>query len=233
MVYIGIDISKLSTALCIERNGITKLYNYTTVKSNNIWIKETTEHINYRFIEYNYKDIKDYSEREVKKFGQFEDVSELIVNDIFDNIKLLDSIKIGIEGFSYGSAVGPIIDLVEMSTLIKHKIKQKIQGIVKIRIISPLSLKVIACEDVYGPKYITKGKRVIKKVKVIQGPTGKLGKEFDKKDMCQMFIDSKIDIPLKEHLNFNKEKVFKNKKLPKPFDDIIDSIFLKEVVKKI
>lgn len=231
MTHIGIDISKISTALCIERNGKTQLFNYTTKKSNNIWIKDTSDFINYRFIQYDYKDIKDYSEKEMKKFDEFEKVSDLIINDIFDNIKILDSVNIAIEGFSFSSAAGPIIDLVELSTLIKHKIKSKVQGMVKIQIVAPLSLKTFSCELVYKPIWITKGKRVIKKIKVIQDPNGKLGKDFDKKDMFEALLNSNIQLDLIEHLRDNKEAFIKNKELPKPIDDIIDSIFLKEAIK--
>lgn len=232
MIYIGIDISKISTALCIEKNNKTFLYSYTTKKPNNIWIKDTSDYINYRFIEYNYKDIDDYSEREMMKLDNFENVSNLIINDIFDNINILDNIYIGIEGFSFNSNAGPIIDLVELTTLIKHKIKRNIKGMINISIVSPLTLKSITCDIVYGHKYITKGKRVIKKIKVIQGPNGKKGKDFDKKDMFNALIDSNLEIPLKTHLNENKEIFLKNKELPKPMDDIVDSIMLCQIVKK-
>jgi len=231
MIYIGIDISKISTAMCIERNDKVFLYNYTTTKPNNIWVNDTSEFINYRYLKYDYKTTKDYSEREMKKFDEFEEVSDIIVNDIFDNVNILDSISIAIEGFSYNSAVGPIIDLVELSTLIKHKIKTKVKGMVTIKIISPLTLKSVSCENVYWAQYIEKGVRVIKKIKVIKGPDGKLGKDFDKKDMFNMFLASKLNMPLKEHFDFYQEKILKNKLLPKPLDDVIDSIFLKEILK--
>lgn len=233
MTHIGIDISKNSTALCIERNGKTLLFSYTTQYPNNIWIRDTDDFIFYRFVNYSYKDVKDYSEREMMKFDQFEEVSELIINDIFDNLNILDSVSIAIEGFSFSSATGPIIDLVELSTLIKHKIKSKIKGMVTtIKIISPLSLKVFSCEFVYNPIYITKGKRVIKKIKVVQDSNGKLGKDFDKKDMLEALLISDVRIELIEHLKNRKEEYLKNKNLPKPIDDIIDSCWLCQIAKQ-
>lgn len=232
MIYIGIDISKISTAVCIERNSKIELYNYTTHKPNNIWISDTSDFINYRFINYDYLNEKDYSKKEMKKFDEFEIVSDLILNDILDNIRLLETIIIGIEGFSFNSNSGPIIDLVELSTLIKHKLKTKIQGIKEIRILSPLTIKTRACEMVYGETIIQQGKRKIKYVKVIQNPAGKLGKNFDKKDMFQTYIDSDIDMDFKNHLKDNREAFLKNKELPKPIDDVIDSIFIKEIIKR-
>ena len=96
MIFIGLDVSKVSTALCIEKNDITKLYSYTTKKDNNIWIKDTSDFINYRNIIYNYSDENDYSKSELLKLHEFDYVSDLIINDIFDNVKMLDSIRIGI-----------------------------------------------------------------------------------------------------------------------------------------
>lgn len=227
----GIDISKNSTALCIERNSKTMLYNYTNKNPNNIWIKDTSDFIQYRFINYSYLNIKDYSEKEMKKLEEFEIVSDMIINDVMDNIRLLETIVIGIEGFSFSSAAGPIIDLVELSTLIKHKLKTKIQGLNKIKIISPLTLKTKTCELCYGVTYVEQGKRKIKQVKVIQNDMGKLGKNFDKKDMFEAFLKSEIKTDFKLHLLDNKEAFLQNKELPKPIDDVIDSIFIKEIVK--
>lgn len=232
MIYVGIDISKISTALCIERNSITKLYSYTTTKPNNIWVSDTSDFINYRFISYEYQNETDYSKKEMHKLDEFESVSDMILNDIFDNIRLLETIVIGIEGFSFNSNAGPIIDLVELSTLIKHKLKTKLQGIKEIRIISPLTLKTKTCEMVYGETIIQKGKRKIKDVKIIQNPDGKLGKNFDKKDMFISYIESDINMDFKMHLKDNREVFLKNKELPKPIDDVIDSLFIKEVIKR-
>ena len=40
MNYIGIDISKISTGLCIESDNITHLFNYTTKELDYKWIKQ-------------------------------------------------------------------------------------------------------------------------------------------------------------------------------------------------
>jgi hypothetical protein len=76
MIFIGLDVSKNSTALCIENNNIVKLYSYTSSKANNIWVKKTKEYINYNHITYNYSDekrelIKLVSIRNVKTSPEF------------------------------------------------------------------------------------------------------------------------------------------------------------------
>jgi len=231
MIFIGLDVSKVSTALCIEKNDITKLYSYTTKKDNNIWIKDTSDFINYRNIIYNYSDENDYSKSELLKLHEFDYVSDLIINDIFDNVKMLDSIRIGIEGYSYSSKKGPIIDIIEFTTTLKIKLMHKLIKYSDIQIIAPLSLKTNTCRSVYKPRIESVGKRIIKQVIHYENDKGKQATKFDKWDMFYAFNKSNINLNLKDWCKEYEDKISKNKEVPKPLDDIIDAIFLKEMVK--
>ena len=231
MIYIGLDVSKISTALVIEKNGITKLFSYTTTKDNNIWIKNTNDFINYRHIKYEYKNEKDYSKSELLKLDEFDKITELILNDIFDNIKVLDSIRIAIEGYSYSSK-GPIFDLIEFTTSLKIKLMKRLNNYSNITIKSPLTLKSETCKMVYEPRIEIKGKRVIKHIPHYENTKGKEATKFNKWDMFYAFIESDIDIPLKTWCLEYMEKITKNKEVPKPIDDIIDAIFLQERIKR-
>jgi hypothetical protein len=232
MIFIGLDVSKISTALCIENNGITKLYNYTTKKSNNCWIEDTKEFINYRNFEYKYINEKEYSKKELYKLVEFNEITDLIINDIFDNIKYLEPVKIGIEGYSYSSNAGPIFDLIEFTTILKHKLLHKLNGYSNIQIISPLTLKTEVCKMIYKPRIEVKGKKVIKHIIHLENDKGKQATKFDKKDMFQAFIDSKLDIELKKWCEEYQKEILKNKDLPKPIDDVIDAIWLAQIVKR-
>jgi len=232
MIFIGLDVSKISTALCIEKNGITKLYSYSTQKDNNIWVKETTSFITYRHIKYSYLDEPDYSKSEILKLQNFDDVTDLIINDIYDNVGILDSIRIGIEGFSYNSK-GPIFDLIEFTTLLKHKLLHKLNKYGDIQIFAPITLKTEACKMAYNPRIEKKGVRVIKEIIHIENEEGKCAKDFDKWDMLYALLKSNIELELKEWVFNNKDNITKIKKVPKPIDDEIDAIFLKEIVKRI
>lgn len=232
MIFIGIDVSKISTALCVEKDNKVKLYSYTTKKDNNIWVKDTKDFINYRHIEYKYKDEPDYSKSELMKLNEFDQVTDLIITDIFDNIKLLDSVRIGIEGYSYNSK-GPIFDLIELTTFLKYKLMHKLIKYTDINIISPMTLKTECCKMIYKPRIEMKGKKVIKQILHIENNKGKPATKFDKWDMFYAFIDSNMDINLREWCESYKEEISKGKEVPKPIDDIVDSIFLKEMVKKI
>lgn len=232
MIFIGLDISKISTALCIEKNNKTKLFSYTTKKNNNIWIKNTNHIINYRHINYLYLEEKDYSKSELLKIVEFNEISELIINDIFNNIKKIDDIKIAIEGYSYNSKKGPIIDIVEFTSIFKHKLLTKLNSYSKVEIISPLTLKTETCKLVYKPRIESKGKRVIKQIIHYENNKGKQATKFDKWDMFYAFIESNIKSELKEWCEKHSGEIIKNKELPKPIDDIIDAIFLTETIKQ-
>lgn len=231
MIFIGLDISKISTAMCIEREGIIKLYSYTSKKENNIWVKDTKHLINYRYITYKYSEEKDYSKSEILKLNEFDVVTDMIISDIVDNIQNLDDIKIGIEGFSYNSK-GPIFDLIEYTTFLKYKLMHQLNNI-EINLISPLTLKSGACKMVYKPRIEIKGVRVIKEILHYENTKGKEATKFDKWDMFFAFIDSNITMDLKEWCEKYEQNITKNKEVPKPLDDIIDAIFIKEMIKKI
>jgi len=230
MLFIGLDVSKISTALCIEKNGITKLYSYTTKKDNNTWVKQTSQYINYRNINYNYSDEQDYSKSEILKLNEFDTVTDLVINDIFDNIKILDSVRIGIEGFSYGST-GPIFDLIEFTTILKYKLLHKMNKYSIIEIMSPMTLKTEWCKMIYKPRIELKGKKTIKEIYHIENDKGKQATKFDKWDMFYGFIDSDIKMNFKNWCIENKENITKNKDVPKPIDDIIDSLVLVNALK--
>ena len=231
MIFIGLDVSKVSTALVIERDNIIKLYNYTTKKENNIWIKNTSGLINYRHINYAYGEEKDYSKSELIKLNEFDNATDLIINDIMDNMKMLDSIKIGIEGYSYNSK-GPIFDLIEFTTFLKYKLMHKLVKYTDIQIISPMTLKTEACKMVYTPRIETKGKKVIKQIYHYENNQGKQATKFDKWDMFYSFLNSNINMDLKEWCEIYKDDITKVKDIPKPLDDIIDAIFIKEMIRK-
>ena len=210
MIFIGLDVSKISTALCIEKNNITKLYSYTTKKSNNIWVKNTSEIINYRHIEYTYNQEPDYSKSELLKLKEFDIITDLIITDIFDNVKNIENAIIGIEGYSYNSK-GPIFDLIEFTTFLKYKLTHKLFGQKDIHIISPLTLKSETCKMTYDPRIELKGKRIIKEILHYENNKGKEATKFDKWDMFYALIDSNINMNLKDWCNKNLIEITKGK----------------------
>jgi len=232
MNFIGLDISKNSTAMSIETtSGDNFLFNYSVKNSNYIWIKRTNEFINYNH--YKYTKYDNYSESEIEKTNQFIKISNQIISDIKKSIDNNDNpVYIMIEGYSYGSNVGPLIDLVGVGSIIRGKLIENISKIKLIEIIAPLALKTQTAEYVYGYEMIETGKRVIKLTKVINtNDNGVKGKDFTKHDMFNAILDAKLNIPILEFYTNYKDEILKMKTLPKPFDDINDAIFCKEIIK--
>lgn len=230
-IYIGLDISKISTALTIQKNNEIKYYSYSTLKSNNIWLKNTQDIIAYRNIEYKYLKEDDYSKSQILKLKEFNLYTDLIIDDITKNVDFEnDIIQIGAEGFSYASSAGPLIDIVEFSTLLKIKLLNKLNNLSDIEILSPMTVKSETCKIVYKPRIELKGKKVIKEILHYENKDGKQAIKFDKWDMLYALLDSHIETPIKTWLNEN-DSWKKNKDVPKPIDDIIDSFFIMEIIK--
>lgn len=217
MKFIGIDISVNSTAMCIY-DGNYNLYNYTTKKSNNKWIKLSNDLINFKFFDFEYKKIIGFSNILIEKIKNYDNYTENIINDI----KLYgDDFIIGIEGYNYGlKTTDSIIDISELSSILKFKLLRNFPKS-KIKLMPPKTVKIETCKMTY---------KLLDGQKIVRNNNGVAGGNFDKKDMFISFIDSNINNKLKDLLIDNKD-ILKMKDIPKPFDDVIDSIFIMEIVK--
>lgn len=137
---IGIDISTTSTGITvIDKKGDVYHYNITD--------KITKYHKNSDCIETLYVEKIEktdcYSENERNKFIKYKKICnfvEEIINHDVDNI-------FNIEGFSYSSNAGAIIDIVMLSSLIRN-VCYSLKGSV-VNIISPTSLKKFACDNAH------------------------------------------------------------------------------------
>jgi hypothetical protein len=220
MNLIGIDISIDSTGMSIYRKEEVIFFNFTTLKKNVSWIKKTMTSFDYEFINYTYKDIDNYTESEVMKLREYDHVTDLIFNKINGNIDKNENTLIAIEGYNFGRKGNSLIDIVTFSTLLRSKLLN-IQGLEKMIIISPKSLKSIACDMAYGHVLNKTGKKIINK-----NPEGVSGGNFDKKDMMKAVINMNEKNNLSLILNEYKNDLLKLKNVPKGIDDIIDSYFI-------
>lgn len=221
MNVITIDPSKVSTAMVV--NG--KLFNYTT-KDNaynksglSKWYEMFNNHITYRFVEYT--KYKSYEEEQLVKLHDFNVLSDLIITDIKANIDINKKCVIGIEGFAFSSKNGALIDLVMLSTLIRHKLVSDISP--HLVVISPSTLKQEACRMTYGLTDIGK-----KKPKLItMNNEGIKGGSFTKKEMYQAIIENTefVKHPYVMSLKSFSDELL-NMKIPKPIEDINDAFLL-------
>lgn len=210
MIIIGIDPSLNSTAISIYKNGIFSVYNYTNKEPKYKWIKEVQEHVNFKFHEYN-DETDSFSESETEKIRVYDIVTDKIFNDIKEISD--QQTEVFIEGYSYSSAQGRLIDLVTFSTLLRIKL---VKHGINLNVIPPSTLKKTIAEQVYP----------LDKKGIPRDENDKAGGSFDKKDMMKCLIKLNISSDYINYIKNNSDILLKPKNIPKPFDDCNDSLLL-------
>jgi hypothetical protein len=227
MNYIGIDPSIVSTGVVI--NG--KVFNYCrrsevfkekAVDSYTKWFDLCKDVITYRYIDLTYVD--GYSENEIQKMRMYDAISDMIMDDINKNIKIDEPIQIAIEGYSYSSSAGDIIDLVTFSTLLRRKL---LTLSTDITILSPASLKLESCKLTYVPieKHIGGKKPRIEYI--YRNTLGVAGGSFTKIDMFGALVDNaNFNDEYCTFLKENKMSILFTKNIKKPLEDCNDAYLL-------
>lgn len=213
MYIIGIDPSINSTAISIYDEEKIHLFNYTTKKLKYKWFTLTTEFINYNATVSVNDSSCGYSKLEIKKITSYDEITNSMLNNIIDIIGE-EKCVVYIEGYSYSSDAGKIIDLVTFSTLIRHKLLSYPN--ITLHIIAPSELKKCMGEFVYDKD----------KKGVCRNSDGKAAGSFDKKDMMIALMKLELNYPYMKYLSENQEILLTPKNIPKPFDDINDAIIL-------
>jgi hypothetical protein len=227
MNKIGLDISPTSTAMTIQSKNITKIFSYSTTSPENKWVKEIDKIIIFRHLNY-HEEVDTYSEREINKLRDFDDISDLILNDILQIIDPNQDTIANIEGYSFNNKnTNSLIDIVGFSTLIRQKILAYVPNS-SLNIFSPNTVKLQTCIRTYGylPAPIGKKGQTLKDPKISMSPYGVKGGDFEKSDMLKAMLDADLQSPIFDYVKLNKEILLGMKKIPKPFDDVIDSIHI-------
>jgi hypothetical protein len=227
MNFIGLDPSLISTAMVV--NG--KLFNYCREKDAmnksgySKWFKYCEDKVTFRFI--NYRESESYSEGEILKLKDYDKISDQIIKDIEDNIDKSQPTKIGIEGYSYSSDAGAIIDLVTFSTLLRKKLYDYIST--NITVLSPSTLKLESCKLTYPP--INEGKK--KEKWVYKNSYGISGGSLTKHGMFMCIVDNnEIMDEWSTLCKTMKADIMNATKVPKPFEDLNDAFLLYHYLKK-
>ena len=214
MIHIGIDFSLNSPAVCIKKHDgsyqFISFFNFGDRDWESKKIPKAFElHRNLSdanaiiAIPYNRQvGSKDFLENQREKLIDGKNIADLIVNYLV-SICGTTSVKIALEGFSYGSTGNSFIDIVQYNTFLR-------------------SLML----DAYGAKniYIVQPSHVKK-----SAGKGNANKHF----MAKAFQDDVLkDDELKKTKLWNwcKDKDF-SEKIPKPIDDMIDSYFIVNTIK--
>lgn len=226
MNIIALDPSLISTGLVV--NG--KIFNYCREKDANNksglskWFKYCEDKLTLRYIEY--REYNNYSDGELIKLKDYDKITNQIIKDIEENIDKSQPTKIGIEGYSYASDAGAIIDLVTFSTLLRKKLFDYISQ--DITVYAPLTLKVEACKLTYQP--INEGKK--KEKWVYKNNDGIAGGSFTKHAMHLSICENKnLNDDWAKLCRSLKLDIMAANKVPKPLEDVNDSFLIYHVLK--
>ena len=231
---VAIDPSLISTAMAVSSGKTFKMYNYCSEskvmgkKGMTKWFKMAEQFVNYRFVEY--RKYKDYSEGELVKLKDYDKITDSIIDDILANIDAKLPTKIGIEGYSFSSAAGAIIDLVTFSTLLRKKLFDRISE--DILVLSPSTLKLEACKLAYEPIRTEVGKKKKTVKEEYRNNIGIPGGKFTKTDMYMAIVENKkAEDYWSEHCRTVKADILGVATIPKPYEDINDSFILYSVIR--
>jgi hypothetical protein len=232
---VALDPSLISTALVVSSGNEFKMYNYcressafgkTGIKK---WFKLAEQFVTYKFIEY--REFKDYSEGELIKLKDYDRITDGIIEDVLSNIDSSKPTKIGIEGYSFSSTAGDIIDLVTFSTLLRKKLFDQVSE--DITVLSPSTLKLESCKLTYPPIVTETGKKK-KTIKIeYRNSLGLSGGKFTKTDMFMAIVENtEMQDFWSKHCKLVKADVLNIATIPKPYEDVNDAFLIYSVLKK-
>lgn len=233
--YISIDPSLISTALIVATGDDFKIFNYcreSSVMGKNgmkKWFKLADQYVNYKFIEY--RNFKDYSEGELIKLKDYDKITDDIIDTILENIDNTLPSKIGIEGYSFSSTAGDIIDLVTFSTLLRKKLFDRISE--DIIVLSPSTLKLESCKLTYKPILKEIGGKNPRTEYIWKNNNDISGGNFKKPEMFSSIIENNdLNDFWATHCKLNKSEIQSVSIIPKPYEDINDAVILYYILKR-
>ena len=221
---ITIDPSLISTALTI--NGklfsiVAASISLTKKQALNGWFERASEFCDITTIDTSYNNEKNYAQLEINKLETFQRTANLIRKLIDTNCDSGYSTIILIEGYSFSSNAGPLIDLVTFGTLVRRNLFTRSNT--ELVVLSPSTVKKMAAKLTYDPIY--KGKKVIKVE--YRNNEGVAGGSFKKHDIYKALTENdSIQTDWVNFLRDQQEVVFGLKKVPKPLEDINDSVVM-------
>ena len=218
LISTGLTVNGVPHSIAVERISINK--NGSLKK----WFKMVSNVATIHHITESHNKTDCYSKQEVDKHNNASKIARLIRCQI-DSNTIVGKTLVVIEGYSYASTSGPIIDLVTLGTLIRNMaIGDRDTRLV---VLAPTTLKSLAARLTYPS--IQKGKRVIKYE--YRNNEGVAGGKFTKHDMFKVLIENdNIQTPWVSMLRENQHEIFSCKNIPKPIEDINDAVIMHHVI---
>lgn len=225
MNIVGVDPSLISTAVAVNNNLINYCRESDVVTKNGFkkWFQLCEEYVKYEFVSYHKG--KDYSEHEIIKLNDYDRISSKIVEDILSLIDSNQDTIIGIEGYSFSSKSGDIIDLVTFSTLLRKKLYNDVSK--NLIILSPSTLKKESCILTYTPIDIGKKKPKLE----YRNREGISGGSFTKREMFKSIVENEnLTDVWSNHLRSIYVEISEMKDIPKPYNDLCDAYLIGKIL---
>lgn len=219
MDIIAIDPSLTCTAVVINNLKFVYVARHVACTGSGClkrWFREVAPNINLRLFDLKYVTDLTYTDHEILKFKRYSNIINHIVADIQANCGNIASAKLAIEGYSYSSSSGPLIDLVTFGTILRSSLFMA--GIEDINIIPPQELKVKSAMLTYGWSKTRKNKYT--------NSDGKAAGSFTKHDMMKCLLDSDDHDEWTNKIGEHKDEILSLKSIPKPIEDINDATLL-------
>lgn len=211
--YVSIDFSLNSPGICIYQDS-TKEYHFISyikegqgTKKERAWQEDISHLKGVTLINQpNWKTtLGDYSKNELAKVRRYMAMSEDIINMILRITKTKQDYVVAFEGTSYGSKMGTnnIIDMAAGAAILKEQMISQLQ-VLDLLTVAPTTIK----------KHAGKG-------------------NMNKSQLWDAFLNNYLeDQTMTQHslLDFCVKEIGPSKKVPKPFDDLVDAYFLTHYV---
>lgn len=220
---IAIDPSTTCTGICVN-NHVMCFVNEKTAKNKKDdftkWFKiaDTACEINTYQVDTSKKD-SSFSNSETYKLKKYDNITTEILNNLKNKIILNDSVCL-IEGYSYNSVAGNLIDLVTYSSLLRYKLYKENVSLI---VVPPANLKMAAAKLTYPGIEVGKKKSKLE----WRNTEGIVAGRFTKHEMYKSIIENDtLDDDWSRLLKQYASDQLNSKSISKPFDDINDSYIL-------
>jgi len=206
---ISIDPSLSSTAVVISNDNKHRYISfYKDFKETNKWCKSLLPFVEFYSIKFT--TLNNFSENELLKFKQYDELSLLIVSKIK---KYLNNSLVKIESYSQQSKNGKFQDLIIFGTLLRYHILKYTNNI---KLYPPKEVKKSIAKHVYG----------VDEKGISRNYEKKAGGNFNKWDMFYTLVHLNDSSKICEYCKENINDITKNKNVPKPLEDLIDAYLL-------
>jgi len=235
---IAIDPSTSCTGICVngERMVVVSNESITLSKKNGLkkWFKKVDDYPFSRIETYPpYNKMKEFSSQEVEKLAYYRTISDTIIDTICSEIDKRKQTHVFVEGYSYNSAAGNLIDLVTLSTLLRTKIMDL--GF-SLTIIPPSKLKNDTAKLVYEPVDVKNMGRdpslkPLKPVVKYLNKKGVPGGKFKKPEMLEAIKDFQSNDVWKGFIDEHYSDIAEMSSVPTPIVDLNDAYWIYQCAK--